>query len=312
MSHEIRHIAVLKGGPSAEREVSLRTGAAVAAALRTLGYAVDEVDVTGRDFVLPPQTDFAFLCLHGTFGEDGEVQALLEKRGVPFTGCGIAASRLAFDKEASKAAFRAAGVPTPSGTVLGKGEALDAAFPLPLVVKPSRQGSTVGMSFVFERAGVAPALEKAWQHDDRALVEAFVKGREFTVGILGGEALPPVEIVPKQGFYDYDNKYTAGATDYFCPARLDAAKTAEIRKHALAAHAALGCRVYSRVDVLLDEAGSPFVLEVNTIPGMTATSLLPKAAAAAGIDFPALCEKILRLSEAGLPRSKNAVFGAIP
>ena len=307
----IRKIAVLKGGPSAEREVSLRTGAAVAVALRGAGYEVAEVDVTGRDFVLPAGTDFAFLSLHGTFGEDGEVQALLEKRGMPFTGCGIEASALAFDKELSKAKFRAADIPTPAGTVLGRGEALPADFPVPLVVKPSRQGSTVGMSFVFDRAEVPAALAKAWEHDERAIVEAYVKGREFTVGVLGDEALPLVEIVPKQGFYDYDNKYTAGATDYFCPARLDERKAAEIQRHALAAHRALGCRVYSRVDVLLDEAGNPFVLEVNTIPGMTATSLLPKAAAAAGLDFPALCEKILRLSQAGLPRSKNAVFGNI-
>jgi D-alanine-D-alanine ligase len=309
---EIKKIAVLKGGPSAEREVSLRTGAAVAVALRALGkYEVEEVDVAGRDFVLPAGTDFAFLSLHGTFGEDGEVQALLEKRGVPFTGCGIEASRLAFDKELSKEKFRAAGVPTPAGTVLGRGEMLPSSFPVPLVVKPSRQGSTVGMSFVFDRAEVPAALAKAWEHDERAIVEAYVKGREFTVGILGDEALPVVEIVPKQGFYDYQNKYTAGATDYFCPARVNEAQAAEIRKWALAAHRALGCRVYSRVDVLLDATGAPFVLEVNTIPGMTATSLLPKAAAAAGIDFPSLCEKILRLSQAGLPHSRNAVFGAI-
>ena len=296
----IRHIAVLKGGPSSEHEVSLRTGAAIAGALRASarGYEVSEVVVEGRDFVLPAGVDFVFLALHGTFGEDGEVQALLEKRGIPYTGSGIAASRIAFDKEASKDLFRSAGIPTPEGFILAQGAAFPDGYPLPVVVKPSRQGSTVGMSFVFETPEIAPALEKAWQFDSHVLVERYIKGREFTVGILGDAALPLVEIVPKHGFYDYDNKYTAGATDYFCPAELDRAKAGHIQELALRAHRVLCCGVYSRVDVLLDAAGHPFVLEVNTIPGMTATSLLPKAAAAAGLSFTALCERILDLSEA--------------
>ena len=313
MIEGIQHIAVLKGGPSAEHEVSLRTGAAVAEALRGLGYRVDEVLLTGRDFAIPAGVDFVFLSLHGTFGEDGEVQALLEKRGYPYTGSGMEASRLAFDKEASKERFRACGVPTPGGITLAKGEPIPAVLDLPLVVKPSRQGSTVGMSFVFEPAEIAPALRKAWEYDERVLVEAYVKGREFTVGILGDEALPLLEVVPKQGFYDYDNKYTVGATDHYCPAHLDAAKTAEIQKHALAAHRALGCSVYSRVDVLLDGEGRPFVLEVNTIPGMTATSLLPDAAAAAGLSFPALCERILSLSSEAMAGTASArVVAALP
>jgi len=296
----VRHVVVLKGGPSSEHEVSLRTGAAIAEALRSSsrGYEVTELIVEGRDFVLSPNVDFAFIALHGTFGEDGEVQSLLEKRGVPYTGSGIAASRLAFDKESSKDLFRSIGVPTPQGMILSKGTPFPAGFPLPVVVKPSRQGSTVGMSFVFEAAEIGAALEKAWQFDDRALVERYIKGREFTVGILGDEALPLVEIVPKHGFYDYDNKYTAGATDYFCPAELERATAGHIQELALQAHRVLRCNVYSRVDVLLDAEGHPYVLEVNTIPGMTATSLLPKAAAAAGLSFRALCERILDLSEA--------------
>ncbi len=302
-AQKIHRIAVLKGGPSSEHEVSLRTGAAVADALRSSsrGYQVEEVVVEGRDFVLPPGVDFVFLALHGTFGEDGEVQALLEKRGIPYTGSGIASSRLAFDKEASKDLFRAIGVPTPEGITLTRGEAFPGGFPLPVVVKPARQGSTLGMSFVFEQGEIAPALAKGWEHDDRVLVESYVKGREFTVGILGDAALPLVEIAPKSGFYDYNNKYTAGATDYTCPAVLDRAVTGHIQQLALQAHRVLCCRVYSRVDVLLDGAGRPFVLEVNTIPGMTATSLLPKAAAAAGLSFVQLCERILDLSAAALP-----------
>jgi D-alanine-D-alanine ligase len=300
----VRHIAVLKGGPSSEHEVSLRTGAAVAEALRSLGlFQVTEVVIETRDFVLPPDVDFAFICLHGTFGEDGELQALLEKRGLPYTGCGVAASRLAFDKEASKERFRATDVPTPEGVTVPKGGALPEDFPLPLVVKPSRQGSTVGMSFVFERDQVPAALEKAWEHDDRVLAERFVQGSEFTVGILGDEALPPVEIVPKQGFYDYANKYTAGATDYFCPPRVSLGTIALLKDLGLRAHRALGCHVYSRVDILIDREGKPWVLEVNTIPGMTATSLLPKAAAAAQIPFPELCRRLIDLSLAAFPET---------
>ncbi|SDU28734.1 D-alanine-D-alanine ligase [Verrucomicrobium sp. GAS474] len=301
----IRRVAVLMGGPSSEREVSLRTGAAVAGALRTLGYDVVEVDVTAREVVLPEGIDFVFLSLHGTFGEDGTVQAMLEARGVPYTGCGVAASRLAFDKEASKELFRAAGIPTPAGHCVLRGGSLPEPMEMPVVVKPSKQGSTVGMSFVFEEKDLEPALRKAWEFDEHVLVEQFIKGREFTVGILGKEALPPVEIVPKSGFYDYDNKYTAGATDYYCPARIDEETTLRIQRAALLAHRVLCCQVYSRVDVMLDEKGRPFVLEVNTIPGMTATSLLPKAAAAAGIDFPGLCGRILELSAAAAAHAQD-------
>jgi len=294
--NSIRRIAVLKGGPSSEREVSLRTGAAVAGALRSLGYEVEEIDVTTHEVTIPAGIDFVFISLHGTFGEDGTVQAMLESRGIPYTGCGIAASRLAFDKEASKDLFRAAGIPTPAGFAVPRGGALPERMAMPVVVKPSKQGSTVGMSFVFSEVDLDAALSKAWEFDEHVLVEQFIKGREFTVGILGKQALPPVEIVPKQGFYDYENKYTAGATDYYCPARIDEETTRRIQKAALLAHRVLCCQVYSRVDVMLDESGRPFVLEVNTIPGMTATSLLPKAAAAAGIDFAGLCRRILELS----------------
>ncbi len=289
------NLAVLKGGPSAEREVSLRTGAAAAAALRERGYRVEEVDVTGRDFTLPPGVEFVFISLHGTFGEDGEVQAYLEKHDFPYTGSGVVASRTAFDKEASKEIFRAQGIPTPEGVTVAKGEPLPDLQP-PLVVKPVCEGSTIGLSLVFEAKELAPALELAFEYGERAIVERFIKGKELTVTILGDEALPVIEIVPKKGFYDYTNKYTPGMTDYLCPAPLDPAVTAQVQDYALRAHRALGCEVYSRVDVMLDEQNRPWVLEVNTIPGMTATSLVPKAAAAAGISFPDLCERILLLS----------------
>lgn len=293
MSPKMR-IAVLKGGVSTEREVSLRTGAAVAGALRELGYGVTEVTIDAEDFRLP-DCDVAFNALHGTFGEDGGVQRVLDAMGVPYTGCGQASSARAFDKVVSKRAFVAAGVPTPEFAI---GDASREEPPLapPLVVKPSRQGSSVGVTRVADVAGWKDALEEAFRFDDEVLVERMIMGRELTVGILGDEALPVIEIVPKEGFYDYANKYTAGRTEYVCPAAISFEATGQVQSAALAAHGALGCEIYSRVDVLLDGEEKPWVLEVNTIPGMTATSLLPKAAAAVGITFGALCERIITLS----------------
>lgn len=294
MSEPMR-ITVLEGGISAEREVSLRTGSAVAAALRGQGHEVTEVVVESEDFRLPARCDVVFNALHGTFGEDGEVQRVLEGRGVPYTGCGIDSSARAFDKLASKRAFVAAGVPTPEFAVCGP-QTDRPPFDVPLVVKPPRQGSSVGVTRVTEAAQWGAALLEALRFDDPVLVEKMIFGRELTVGILGEDALPVIEIVPREGFYDYANKYTAGRTEYLCPASLPEGATERVQRAALAAHRALGCEVYSRVDVLLDRDGSPSVLEVNTIPGMTATSLLPKAAASAGISFGALCERIIALS----------------
>lgn len=288
-------ISVLDGGISAEREVSLRTGAAVVVALRGLGHEVTEVVVESKDFRLPAGCEVAFIALHGTFGEDGEVQRILEGRGVPYTGCGPASSARAFDKLASKRAFVAAGVPTPEFAVCGPGTDRPPIAP-PLVVKPPRQGSSVGVTRVTDASRWRDALDEALRFDDPVLVEKMIVGRELTVGILGDEALPVVEIVPHEGFYDYANKYTAGRTEYQCPASLPGGATGRVQAAALAAHRSLGCEVYSRVDVLLDADGAPSVLEVNTIPGMTETSLLPKAAAASGIPFGDLCERILGLS----------------
>jgi D-alanine-D-alanine ligase len=287
-------LAVLMGGPGSEREVSLRSGAAVAGALRAAGYRVSEVDVQGPDFVLPEDTGLCVIMLHGTFGEDGQIQALLDARGIPYTGEGADASRAAFDKVVSKKLFDQAGVPTPRWEVISRGES--PSLSLPVVIKAPREGSSVGVHLVREPAAVAAAVADCAAIDREILVEELIEGRELTVGIVGDRAMAVVEIRPHEGFYDYQHKYTKGASDYFCPAPLDADMTRLVQETALAAHRALGLEVYSRVDILLRADGSPFVLEANTIPGMTETSLLPKAAAEAGLNFTALCEEIARLS----------------
>jgi D-alanine-D-alanine ligase len=304
MSSLPKKIAVLKGGPSAEREVSLRSGAAAAEALRDAGFEVTEVIVEGADFALPDGTELAFLALHGTFGEDGQVQEILAARGVPFTGADAATSRIAFDKEKTKEKFRAAGVPTPEGQLVGRLD--EVTLSLPLFVKPNEQGSSVGTHPATTRAELAAALDDALKFGPRALVERFIRGRELTVGVLGDDVLPIVEIHPLDGFYDYTNKYTKGRTEYFCPALLPEDVTRAIQQHALAAHRSLGRTVYSRIDFLLEKDMNPYCLEVNTLPGMTATSLLPKAAAAVGMSFANLCRKIVELSWAARQEERRA------
>lgn len=295
-----QNIAVLKGGPGSERPVSLATGAGVAGALRSLGAEVLEVDVRGADFVLPDRCDLAFIALHGTFGEDGQVQEILEARGVAYTGEGVAESRLAFNKIASKHAFVAHGVPTPEFEVIANGTR--PKMTAPFVLKAPRQGSTVGVYIIKSAAEIEPALRDAAQYDDELLAEQFIAGRELTIGVLGELALPILEIVPKSGFYDFNDKYPflnpqgGGGAQHLCPAPLAPAETRAIQEIALRAHRSLGLQVYSRVDVLLTPEGAPFVLEINTIPGMTETSLLPDAAAVAGIGYPELCLRIIELS----------------
>jgi D-alanine-D-alanine ligase len=291
-------IAVLKGGPSAEREVSLRSGAAVASALREAGHEVEEVDVKGPNFAVAPKTEAVFLALHGTFGEDGQVQAILEKMGMPYTGSGIESSRLAFDKVATKKKFESQGVPTPPYAVMKKSARdiprLKQAFPW--VVKPNKQGSSVGISIVREEGELAKSVKLAFESDDEILLEAFIPGREMTIAVLGDEALKVVEIKPKSGWYDYQNKYTKGATEYLVPAPVTKHQELCLQTLAVQAHKCLGCRDVSRVDVRMDPNDQNFVLEVNTLPGMTETSLLPKAAAAAGITFPQLCDRLVRMA----------------
>lgn len=292
-----RHIVVMLGGPSAEREVSLRSGAAVARALRARGHRVTEVDPVTPGWTLPPDTDVVFLALHGTYGEDGTVQRELEALGVPYTGCDPEASRVAFDKVLTKRRCVAAGVPTPRFLVLREPRpALPEGWAPPLVLKPVRQGSSVGLELLDRVADFAPALERVLQHDREALLEERIRGTETTVAVLDGAALPVVEVCPRAGSYDYGSKYTAGRTEYFCPARLDAATTARVQAAALGACHAVGVRDYARVDVMVDAAGCPWVLEVNTLPGMTELSLFPRAAAAAGIGFDELCERLVALA----------------
>ncbi len=294
MGDQPKKLAVLMGGPSAEREVSLRTGAACAAALRESGYEVAEIIVDDANFVVPDGTDLAFISLHGTFGEDGQVQEILEALGLPYTGADAATSRIAFDKEKTKEKFRQSGVPTPEGQLVRTLE--DIALPLPLFLKPNAQGSSVGTHLATTSEELAAALADALKFDSSVLAERFIQGRELTVGVLGEQVLPIVEIKPLDGYYDYTNKYTKGRTEYFCPARLPDEITALIQRHALAAYRSLGHPVYARIDFLLEKDTVPYCLEINTIPGMTATSLLPKAAAAAGISFPELCRRIVELS----------------
>jgi D-alanine-D-alanine ligase len=291
------NIVVMLGGPSAEREVSLRSGAAVALSLRSLGHNVSELDPRSDDWSLPDGTDVVFLALHGTYGEDGTVQRHLDELHVAYTGCDAEASRIAFDKHLTKLRCVDAGVPTARFTVV---ESADASWPMgwnpPVVLKPVRQGSSVGLQFVERVADWSQALTEAFRFDTKILVEERISGRETTVGILGSEALPIVEVRPRTGVYDYTSKYTSGATEYLCPAPFDPVVTAEIQAAALGAFKAVGGRDYARVDVMMRPNGEPVVLEVNTLPGMTETSLLPKAAAAAGLSYSALCQKMVDLA----------------
>jgi D-alanine-D-alanine ligase len=298
---KILKIAVLMGGSSAEREVSLRSGTAVANALAAGGAKVMPIDVKDSSFTMPTNVDVAFLALHGTFGEDGTLQRMLENRGVTYTGSGPDASARAFDKIAAKKAFLVAGIPTPKYEVFDR-EHTDLArlaqLGFPLVVKPSRQGSSVGISIVQAEGDLEEACRIAWHYDNHLLVEQFIAGRELTVGILDGRALPVIEIRPKHDFFTYEAKYTKGQTDYLVPAPLDKSLESQVKALALRAHDCLGCRDFSRVDFMLAEDGGPLVLEVNTVPGFTETSLVPKAAHAAGIEFPDLCARLVHLAMA--------------
>ena len=304
-----RKVAVLMGGPGSERDVSLATARGVSKALRSFGIEVVEVDVRDENFQLPGGVDVAFNCIHGTFGEDGQIQKILEDRGVSYTGDGVEESRIAFDKILSKEKFLERGVVTPESEVIDAGQR--PKMTVPLVVKPARQGSTVGIVIVKDENELNSALEEAGKFDRKLLIEKFVSGRELTIGILGDQALPILEIIPKGGFYDFNTKYPflnpqAGASAvHVCPAKIDNALTKKIRELALAAFRSLGLVVYGRVDVLLSDKGEPFVLEVNTIPGMTEASLLPEAAAAAGSSYPDLCLRIIELSRAREERARG-------
>ena len=306
MKAEKLNITVMLGGSGAEREVSLRSGAEVAKALRSFGHTVHELDPRDNSWSLPAGTEVVFLALHGTYGEDGTVQQRLEELNVPYTGCGVEASRVAFDKHLTKQRCLAAGVPTARFTVI---DSLTASWPIgwqpPVVLKPVRQGSSVGLQFVEQVGDWSAALAEALRHDSQVLMEEKICGRETTVGILAGEALPIVEVRPKAGVYDYHTKYTVGTTEYFCPAPFDEATTARIQTAALDAFKAVGGRDYARVDLMVSAEGQPVVLEVNTLPGMTETSLLPKAAAAAGITYAKLCQSMINLALRRTPKKSG-------
>jgi D-alanine-D-alanine ligase len=290
-----KKVAVLMGGLSAEREVSLNSGASVLKALLAQGYDAVGIDV-GRDLaqrLAAEKVEVAFIALHGRFGEDGSVQGLLELMGIPYTGSGVLASALAINKVFSKVVFRAAGLTVAPYQVLRRGQELPLSFDLPVVVKPSQEGSSVGVHIVKEPGQMAAALADAFSYDSEVLVEQFIDGREVQVGILDGKALGAIEIVPKGEFYDYEAKYTAGMAEHILPARLPADVYEKVLGAGEQAHAALSCDCYSRVDFLVNEAGECYLLEVNTLPGMTDLSLLPEIAGGAGIGFGELVQRIL-------------------
>ena len=299
---KFRKVAVLMGGGSSEAEISMLSGRAVAGALREAGCDVREVVLDKENrFTLPEGTEAAFIMLHGAYGEDGGVQADLQRLGVPYVGSDVESSRVSFDKVLSRAAFAAAGVPIPEGYVIAPGEDPGEAprLPLPVVVKPPRQGSSVGVSIVRDTASWRPAVDAARAYDPDVIVEAFIPGREWSVAILDNEALPPMEIRPKTGWYDWRNKYADDAgTAYEFPQDNpdDAALVEKARTIALAAYHAVGGRGMGRIDARITPEGEIFVLENNSIPGCTAHSILPKAAAKAGISFSELCVRVLNLA----------------
>ena len=305
-------IGVLLGGRSAERDVSLRTGESVFKALLEKGYQTVKIDV-GLDVaerIREEKIDLAFIALHGKYGEDGTIQGLLEMLDIPYTGPGVLASALAIDKVATKKMLIYEGLPTPRFILVDRrasaGPGLESAagrvereMGLPVIIKAPTQGSTIGTSFVHRREEIGPALELAFQYDGVALVEEMIDGAEITASVLGNEepvALPLIEITSASGVYDYNAKYTPGLSDHIIPPRIPEDQQAVLKELAVRAYRALGCRGLSRVDFMVDRQGRPFVLEVNTIPGMTETSLFPDAARAAGIEFPDLVERLVVLA----------------
>jgi len=288
------------GGLSREREISLRTGKAILRALTEKGYQALAIDVS-RDIaetLIKEKIDIAFIALHGRFGEDGTIQGMLELMRIPYTGSGVLASALALHKIMAKKFFLCENIPTPTYEVfqreeIEKNPPRTTSLPLPLVVKPAREGSTIGVSVVRKEEELVPALKEAGKYDEEILVEEFMKGKEITVGILEDIPLPIIEIAPKSGFYDYHSKYTKGETEYIIPARIPREKYLYAQEVSLKAFQVLGCSGCARVDLMTDEDANPFVIDVNTMPGMTETSLLPKAAGYAGISFEDLVERIL-------------------
>jgi D-alanine-D-alanine ligase len=304
-------IAVLMGGRSAEREISLQTGAGVLSTLEQLGYSAFAADYDDRivDYLRERKPDAVFIALHGGAGEDGSVQAVLEWMRIPYQGSGVRASAVAMDKWMTKALMRAEGIPTPKAAIVdmsavGGLPAIPPDIGCPCVVKPVDSGSSVGVHIISESADWEPAVRDVASHGERMLVERYVGGREFTVAVLGDTALPVVEIMPNDESYSYAAKYTPGGSTHRVPAAIDPAMAARMQKFGIALHRALGARDYSRTDILLGDDGQPYVLECNTLPGLTKYSLFPEAAAAAGIGYAALVDRLVKaaLSRAAVAR----------
>lgn len=295
MDLRFQTVAVLMGGPGGEREVSLRSGKAVAEGLRSCGFTVIELDVREMSFEIPPEVEAVFPVLHGVFGEDGIVQRRLEELDLPYVGSRSWEMPKSFDKEITHALLAAVGVPMADWEVIT--ELSQRTLSPPLVFKPPREGSSLGVEIVQEEDGVHDAWQRSSQFDRRILVEQFVEGTECTVGFLGEDPLPIVEIRPADGVYDYEAKYERGDTQYLCPAPFSEEVTSRIQELARKAFQQLGGRHLGRVDFLLTEKGDAVVLELNPLPGFTATSLLPKAAAASGIPFPELCGRLMNMAD---------------
>jgi len=301
-------VTVLCGGPSAEREVSLAGGRAVTAAIRSLGHAVTEADITPDDLsALDLPADLVFPVLHGRFGEDGQLQEILEQRGVAFVGCGSAASRIGIDKDASKRKWQAAGLPTAPWEIVTRGDwsPPDGLQP-PVVVKPMAEGSSIGVSVCDTLESLQHTLHRAVSQYGRVMVERRLAGPELTVGVLGHAPLPVVQVRPATDFYDYAAKYQRNDTAYLLDPELDAATCQAVQQLAVRAFAALGCRDLSRIDFIVDQRAGPQLLEINTLPGFTDHSLLPKAAAHAGIPFPRLVEMLLEMAWARRTEAEKA------
>lgn len=289
------------GGQSAERAISLKTGQAVYEALRRRRYNVVTIDVDPSvpQKLRAKKVEVAFVALHGPGGEDGTIQGMLEVMGIPYTGSGVRASAIAMHKVTAKTLLAHHGIPVPIGTVIRaeqrslRAQGLPAGLRWPVVVKPAAQGSTIGVTIVRNPSGWRRALRQAFQYDPEVLVESYIAGRELTVSVLDGTALPVVEILAPAGFYDYAAKYQKGRTQYLCPAPLSSPLERQLRDLAVKTYRLIGCQGAARVDFRVDRRGRPYVLEVNTVPGMTETSLLPMAAAEAGFNYGALTERIL-------------------
>jgi len=307
-----KRVAVLMGGSSLERDVSLRSGRRIARALRELGYEVSEHDVDSELVadLKAARPDLVYIALHGKYGEDGTIQEILEILEIPYTGPGVFASTMGFNKVLSKEIFLREGIPTPPFFALSAAtfqemgasrllEDVAGRLGFPLVIKPAAQGSALGVRVADGPGDMAPAIASALDYDDRVILEAYVRGTEVAVSILGNEeleALPPVEIVPRGRYFDFESRYTHGGAEYHCPARLERAVAERVAEVALRTHQALGCLNVSRVDIIVDGKGIPQVLELNISPGMTETSLLPLAAETAGLSFLQLVQRLVELA----------------